>query len=107
MKNLKVSWYRPTSTSAPPVSSPVSLKIPIGTLQEQADTVNSSQIYGLLQLQSRTNLATESIQTHVAPHGSIFDSHRSYVQFTILFNTVDNYCMKQPFLFIYLDNLFL
>ena len=35
MKNLKVSWYRPTST--PPVSSPVMIKIPVGNSQKQPD----------------------------------------------------------------------
>lgn len=85
VKNLKVSWYRPTSTSTQPISSPVSLKIPIGTSQEQADTVNSSQIYRLLQLESPTDVATvgcavQSTRTHIAPHGSASDSHRSHIQ---------------------------
>ncbi|CAB3993330.1 RNA-binding 26-like [Paramuricea clavata] len=44
MRNLKVSWYRPTSTSSPPVSSPASLKIPIGTSQEQADVEEEENV---------------------------------------------------------------
>ncbi|XP_028406262.1 RNA-binding protein 26-like [Dendronephthya gigantea] len=41
MKNVKITWYRPSSTSTPPSSSTVGVKMPIKTSQEQGDGENA------------------------------------------------------------------